>query len=389
MLTPRCRRSRRSSTGTARSTRSAPFNRGVRRVAAAAAHRVGRGRGHGAAPQSALAVGLLHAEGPERRRVSRRDDRTRPFRRAAARPDRRRARPRLRTPGALRGRAATSACARCRSSDSGSETISPRSERLKKKLAVGRRLRAQASAALTAAPDRPRHRQRRRGEEGRPRHDHSALSGGSHRSLPRPYVQGPLAANADRSTRWASSRRAPEIDVIVLSRGGGSFEDLLPFSDERLVRAIAACPVPVVSAVGHEQDNAALRLRGGRSRVDADRRRAPRRPGCNRASRTARPHPRRPGARRARRARTPARTTRACPRPASPRSVTRGRAQACTRGARSRTTACALAARDPRPRLCDRPDGRRDRPLDERRFELATRSTSRSPTAALEHASNE
>jgi exodeoxyribonuclease VII large subunit len=47
---------------------------------------------------------------------------------------------------------------------------------------------------------------------------------------------------------------APEVDVIVLSRGGGSFEDLLAFSDERLVRAIAASTVPVVSAVGHEQD---------------------------------------------------------------------------------------------------------------------------------------
>ena len=42
--------------------------------------------------------------------------------------------------------------------------------------------------------------------------------------------------------------------MLVLTRGGGSFEDLLPFSDERLVRAVASCPVPIVSAVGREQD---------------------------------------------------------------------------------------------------------------------------------------
>jgi exodeoxyribonuclease VII large subunit len=67
------------------------------------------------------------------------------------------------------------------------------------------------------------------------------------------YVQGPRAAAAVIETLGALCRE-PEIDVIVVARGGGSFEDLLPFSDERLVRAIAACPVPVVTAVGHEQD---------------------------------------------------------------------------------------------------------------------------------------
>jgi exodeoxyribonuclease VII large subunit len=67
------------------------------------------------------------------------------------------------------------------------------------------------------------------------------------------YVQGPLAAASMIEALRAVSA-APEVDVIVLSRGGGSFEDLLPFSDERLLRAIAACAVPVVSAVGHEQD---------------------------------------------------------------------------------------------------------------------------------------
>jgi exodeoxyribonuclease VII large subunit len=67
------------------------------------------------------------------------------------------------------------------------------------------------------------------------------------------YVQGPRAAAAVVAAMEALCA-LPGLDVIVLARGGGSFEDLLPFSDERLVRAVAACPVPVVSAVGHEQD---------------------------------------------------------------------------------------------------------------------------------------
>ena len=67
------------------------------------------------------------------------------------------------------------------------------------------------------------------------------------------YVQGPLAAPAMIDALRALCG-VDELDVIVLARGGGSFEDLLPFSDERLLRAVAECSVPVVSAVGHEQD---------------------------------------------------------------------------------------------------------------------------------------
>ena len=66
-------------------------------------------------------------------------------------------------------------------------------------------------------------------------------------------VQGPYAVGAITSTLGRLAAREG-VDVVILARGGGSFEDLLPFSDERVVRAVAACPVPVVSAVGHEQD---------------------------------------------------------------------------------------------------------------------------------------
>ena len=52
----------------------------------------------------------------------------------------------------------------------------------------------------------------------------------------------------------------PAVDVIIVARGGGSIEDLLPFSDESLLRAVAACRTPVVSAIGHEQDTPLLDL---------------------------------------------------------------------------------------------------------------------------------
>ena len=48
--------------------------------------------------------------------------------------------------------------------------------------------------------------------------------------------------------------RDETVDVIVLARGGGSIEDLLPFSDEALCRAVFGCRTPVVSAIGHETD---------------------------------------------------------------------------------------------------------------------------------------
>jgi exodeoxyribonuclease VII large subunit len=66
------------------------------------------------------------------------------------------------------------------------------------------------------------------------------------------FVQGPRAPAAIAEALLELCRRG--VDVIVLARGGGSFEDLLPFSDERVVRAVASCAVPIVSAVGHEQD---------------------------------------------------------------------------------------------------------------------------------------
>ena len=67
-------------------------------------------------------------------------------------------------------------------------------------------------------------------------------------------VQGPTAVS-QIVTALKELDTDPDVDVIVLARGGGSVEDLLPFSDETLCRAIAACRTPVVSAVGHEPDN--------------------------------------------------------------------------------------------------------------------------------------
>ncbi|MCC5574330.1 MULTISPECIES: exodeoxyribonuclease VII large subunit [Microtetraspora] len=72
-------------------------------------------------------------------------------------------------------------------------------------------------------------------------------------------VQGPYAVGeVTEALRRLDADR--EVDVIIVTRGGGSLEDLLPFSDESLVRAVAACRTPVVSAIGHEQDSPLIDL---------------------------------------------------------------------------------------------------------------------------------
>ncbi|BCN43106.1 exodeoxyribonuclease VII large subunit [Prescottella equi] len=67
-------------------------------------------------------------------------------------------------------------------------------------------------------------------------------------------VQGPTAV-PQIIEALGELDRDPRVDVIILARGGGSVEDLLPFSDETLCRAIVACTTPVVSAIGHEPDS--------------------------------------------------------------------------------------------------------------------------------------
>ena len=72
-------------------------------------------------------------------------------------------------------------------------------------------------------------------------------------------VQG-AAAVVEVSAALRELEADSEVDVIIITRGGGSFEDLLPFSDESLVRLAASCKTPIVSAIGHEKDSPLLDL---------------------------------------------------------------------------------------------------------------------------------
>lgn len=72
-------------------------------------------------------------------------------------------------------------------------------------------------------------------------------------------VQGPTAVT-EVTAAIGRLDADPEVDVIVVTRGGGSLEDLLPFSNEAMVRAVASARTPVVSAIGHEADTPLLDL---------------------------------------------------------------------------------------------------------------------------------
>jgi len=90
-------------------------------------------------------------------------------------------------------------------------------------------------------------------------------------------VQGPSAAS-QVITALRALDRVPEVEVVVVARGGGSVEDLLPFSDEALLREVAVTRTPVVSAIGHENDAPLLDLvadRRASTPTDASRRIVP------------------------------------------------------------------------------------------------------------------
>ena len=96
------------------------------------------------------------------------------------------------------------------------------------------------------------------GRGGAAEHDVTTVAGarwpGVRFAIRNTAVQGPTAV-AQIVEALGALDADPEVDVIVIARGGGSAEDLLQFSDETLCRAIVACRTPVVSAVGHEPDN--------------------------------------------------------------------------------------------------------------------------------------
>jgi len=127
-------------------------------------------------------------------------------------------------------------------------------EALKRKLAAEGLFDAARKKVL---PMRPRRVAVITSASGAALHDILNVSGMRNPSIPLVLVPAGVQGAAAAGEIIAALHRAerlPEVDVIILARGGGSPEDLWCFNDEALVRAVAACPIPTVSGVGHEID---------------------------------------------------------------------------------------------------------------------------------------